>query len=400
MSFERKSKMSMGKEIMENAMARFFTKPCLSDNFSGQKLRQIYKLLNISSEDDQNVKILDQDKTLILVHFLNPTESTKHIRGAIVDTAGDHPQIVCASFPHTYDRELEDKEVEKFVFSKENTLVSNAYEGTILRLFYSHVHEAWVMSTHKKINGYSSKWAAECFGETFDRLWGDENYYNNLDDKCCYIFLLSDPKNRLVCEIPKETLYLVGVYRQNPDGTMTRIHPLPDIGNPNIKTTQYLPVHSHEELKSAVQELSFKNTTGILLCNLDNPTEALKIMAPGYNSLRQVRGGEPNLKLRYLEVKLQGKSEDIRALYPEHKQIFDTVETCYTKLPHHLSLYYEKRYVRGEYLRVPQEEFTIISRTHDSFDKNLNVVDNIRRELNSSTARQLNAMIKNMSTYT
>ncbi len=422
------------KNEVELSMRRFLSKPKISDL---EKAEMVYKLLEITPEDAKNaeIRILDEKKddnpslqgggsglsprrgdNLILVHYLILTPKVHHIRGIVIDIESE--KIVATSFPYTDEISLEDLSEEYLnldfddsdpSFQEDSLQESSlqeaqrrdptftiAYEGTILRVYRG--GETWYMSTHKKIDGRRGRWSGPTFGEMFDDMWGKNRKFEDyLNPKNCNVFLLSHKDNRLVCEIKESKLYHVGTFESEENGGMKRVSGKLLKSHPNVVDQESLKISSFKDLLETANKLDWRECTGLLVTSVsDNKLKCLKILPKKYTEQRDIRGGEPNLRLRYLQLREKGEKEKIRKLYPEKLSFFNDVEKEIDGLTPYLGDIYIRRYRQGNYLRLPQEIYITLEKTRRNYNRKLTLEENIVEHLNTGTARQINAIIRCM----
>ena len=376
------------KRLGVRRMEKFASKPRISDLFSPPQCKKIYRLLDITESDSSNVRILDEvllsSGSLVLYSHLEPTPTTNHIKGIIVHHAPyADPVIVCQSYPHTPELSVEDASLPQYrelVTIDESTEVTNAVEGTILRVFCVN-NGAWYISTHKKIDGTLSKWSGPTFGELFYDIWGEIGLRKHLIPGYCYVFLLRHPKNRVVCELEKELL-LVAVYEPNYNGKLRKmsrremLFAIPDDTGLNADRPQLthpymvqhtLPISTTEKLLEVAGLLDPCRSTGLLVCK-DEGKKLFKIVAPGYEKLRAARGNEANIYMGYLSALRDGSVETmktLREIYPADRGAFDEIEEMYRLLPDSLLDLYNTRYIQSRYLRLLPVEHFVVSRAHE-----------------------------------
>lgn len=379
--------------------SRLLEKPLISEEFP-DKANLIFELLKVNPEEDKNLRILDQvaDENLILVHYIEPNRKNRHIRGIIVDV--DQMKVVAKSFPYTEEVPTNQPDETLDISLGEKYEVTKAYEGTIIRVFQGEVGKKWYMSTHRKIDGTRSRWSGPTFGEMFDEIWGTPHKWDDyLVSGNCYIFLLSHGANRLVCEVSTPSLYHLQTFTQverdmiPTNKALTKIHP-------NVKQQIRLPLTSIDEIVKEAGLLDWRECSGLLVTNYSakdgDISECWKIVPDEYNSRRLIRGNEPNFRLRYLQLKKEDSEKSIRELFPEKKDLFDKVEKDLLKLPDFLSEYFVERYYNKRFIYLPRDIHAILKDTSIGFDTSLKVEDNIKRRLEKSDARQINATIRFM----
>lgn len=383
---------------------RFLEKPKIS-SLDEQISNKVFELLEVSPEEDSNLRIFDQipEDSLILIHYLEPTETCKHIRGIVIDV--ENEKIVAKSFPYTDDILITDKEQLSTISLKDNYEVTKACEGTILRIFQGKISKKWYISTHRKINGRRSRWSGPTFGEMFDSIWGEEDFSKYFESGYCYIFLLSHIENRLVCKVPETRLIHVQTYQER-DSNLS-ISSFCKKNHPNVKSKEVLELGNNlEDLTKFASNLDWREYSGILITTyteengyrtIDN---CWKLVTPEYYERRGIRGNEPNLKLRYLQLR-QNDDEDadvssIRKLFPEKEELFNTVESQLKELPAFLENYYIERYREGNFMILPKETHILLENTRLNFNFQLSIKENLQNHLKVSKGRYLNAMIRFM----
>ena len=297
---------------------KFLSKPEITDPI-------ILKLLNVPEDQSSFVRIFDEyPNGLQLVHYISSSnDHVNHLRGVIVATSENPPRVVCKSFPYTPEFlsnvfDMSDEDIAKSV-------AFEGHEGTILRVFY--YDKQWYVSTHKKINGTMSRWSSPTFGELFKECWGmvnkdDEFDFSILNQDYCYVFLMSHPLNRLVCEQNSPALFHVATY--------DTINNMKDINvqlsNSMVSYPIVLNFGTKKEVIDYVNTMTWSKYSGIILYSPDG--KMCKVVNSDYYYRRQIRGNEPNLKLRYLQLERMDKIKpsELIELLPEKKDYFKKVD--------------------------------------------------------------------------
>lgn len=393
-------------------MDKFSSKPRISELFVGKSASQIYKLLDITEADDENVRILDEATTtngvLMLYSHLLPTPTVSHVKGIIVrHTAFSDPVIVCQSYPHTIELDISEAAQlpnRGYLTIDKDTEVTCAWEGTILRVFC--VDKEWYISTHKKIDGTSSRWAGPTFGELFYDIWGKEDLKTHLIDGYCYVFLLRHPKNRIVCSSTNEIL-LVAVYEPDYNGRLRKMDrremnfAIPTDTKHPYTVQPLVNVSTFEQLFELASRVDPSVTTGTLIYKKATESGKLdsfvKIVAPGYDKLRLIRGNEPRIGISYLTLLRANNTEGakiLRTQFPEEKELFSRIDSAYSTLETRLLSMYTTRYINHQYLRLPGPENFVVHKTHSLVvERNITPVLAIKDVLATSTPAQLYALI-------
>jgi len=400
---------------------RFAEKPKITELFP-RKSPIIYKLLGVSAKENDNLRVLDEapDDNLILVHYLEPTSEVDHIRGIIIDV--EREIVVAESFPFTQEHLPTSDEVKSIPLGPDCE-VTKAYEGTILRVFRGNVTGNWYLSTHRKSNGHRSRWAGPTFGEMFREIWGEkEDYDIYLAPKNCYVFLLSHGENRLVCHIPIPCIHHVQTFTPGPQGQMVSVPRAKSFlkDHPNVKPQEVLPITTTEALVKEANSLRWEECSGLLITQYSegvpkgHDSEGVpkghdsegrtikncwKLIPIEYHERRNIRGNEPNFRFRYLQLmkELGGQgTKQIRELFPEKKDLFDKVDQQLNEVPRFLEGLYRERYFEKNFVYLPREIHVTLENTRSSYDPQNSLEENLRENMGTSDARQLNAMIRFM----
>jgi len=111
------------------------------------------------------------------------------------------------------------------------------------------------------------------FGQMFDEAWGDEEVTGK--PGYMYVFLVSHPENRLVCQIPEPCLRLVSVFA--PSGKDMVELPFDEWISPNSRVQIQTPlaIDSSDALLEQYADLDHMACTGLLVTI---PGEVVKVL--------------------------------------------------------------------------------------------------------------------------
>ena len=239
-------------------------------------------------------------------------------------------------FKTTYNNNSEAIKLELFV------------EGTMIMLYYNSDTEEWETSTRGNIGANTSffqnkskKTFRNMFDESCNMSFLD---INKLNKDLCYIFVMNHPDNRIVtkCDIPE--LYLVKVYKitNNEDETFnvdvlnnlstikhTIINTLikyPDdyMKSIDMNINKCMDVNNNINytlIEACVNMLHY-NYMGFVIYDSARDIRT-KIRNQKYEYVRKLRGNQPKLDYRYLELKKNKNINKYLQYFPEHKENFD-----------------------------------------------------------------------------
>jgi hypothetical protein len=353
------------------------------------------------------IRQYDSIDDLQLYHFVECTNSSpkeiKEYRGII--KSGN--KTVCKSFG--FVEEYTNSELEKNgelktkldqILPSSNCFLSE--EGTLLRCYFH--NNQWFLSTHKKIDAFNSMWGncKKSFGELFiDALdcldlqveVNDEKFdvfCSMLDRSFVYTFLLgSTEENRIVCDgFNSPTIFFTGKFDTKNNFSLSFINDTP------FNSPEKLSFQNSKELLE--YPVNFTKNQGILIYN-EEDSVCIKIVSDTYHFYSQIRGNEPNIRIRYLQ--LLNNPEDVtilRMMYPEFEHIFDECDKILTKIVNKLVRTFRERYIDGKYVFTNPIEHFILVRLLKIYNRTNNFpsLKMFTDELNSEPYHRLNSLIE------
>ena len=369
---------------------------------------------NIEAQGDR-IKLTDHDDEtgLDLFSYVNCTsddsELVKNCRGVVFKD----DKIVMKAFPYTTEYgETEMELIEKNIIPYfSGCKFFDSHEGALIRMF--NFSGKWFISTHRKLNAFRSKWASnESFGTSFKKALeaevennsvlsnslpeGDENllerFQKTLDPEKQYMFLICNTsENRIVCIPPSRlALYHVGTFVG--DDLVMDV----DINIPHPREHKF---SNSEELYNYVRDVDPRDLQGVIIFTPNNLQ--YKILQRDYQELFRVRGNEPSIKFRYLQVRMNKKFTDmLYTLYPEMGETFDEYENCLYDVAGNIYNAYVQRFIKKTYITVPKEDFVVVKECHSWHEQNRQVnrinMDKVIEVLNRQPPTNLNRMIRRL----
>ena len=369
-------------------------------------------------EKNKQIKLVDSDVEagLDLFSYIHcestDSELLKRCRGVVFK--GD--QVVMKGFPYTYELNEEDNVPEiREKIDMENCSFYDSHEGSVIRMFY--FNGKWYLSTNRKLDAFRSKWASkDSFGSFFKKALqyefennekliekiGEynketdiENVINIFADKCLdqnkqYMFLLLNNKeNRIVCnQSETPTIFHVGTFI---DGNLSMDE------NVGIQYPQRHYFKTIEDLLHYVYNVDYKKLQGVIVFAPNNLQ--IKVFNKDYHYLYNVRGNEPSIKFRYLQVRTNiDFKESMYFLYPEYSGNFDKYENYIFDIAGDITNSYIDRFIKKNYVTVPVEEFNVIRKCHswhieNRLENKINV-NKVIEILNAEPPTNINRMIK------
>jgi len=360
-------------------------------DFDEEANLQLFCYVRCSAEDEDNIK---------------------QCRGVVFN----NENVVMQAFPYTIEiAHTEMADIEKNIGPIiENCSVFDAYEGTLIRVF--NFAGKWFTSTHRKLNAFRSKWSSkESFGTTFKRALEFEVENNEklksalpqngeclidrfqtiLDTQKQYMFLiLHNEENRIVCDAPSNpTLYHVGTFV---DSLLVMTE---DIFIPQPKKHNFTSLN---ELVNYVKNINIRDMQGVIIFAPNN--KQYKIIHQEYLNFFNVRGNEPSVKYRYLQVRMDSlMCNNLYHLYPKSASDFEEYENILYAIAQMIYTSYVDRYIKKQWVTVEIEEFNVMRKCHSIYEadrKSRITLNKVMQVLNQQSPTNLNKMIRRFQNKT
>lgn len=374
------------------------------------------------------IKVVDKNDELDCYCYTNDVCDSQDIspdmkdtilsyRGLVTDKKGN---TVLKSFPFTPEYNVEDTDNYSHIFNlnkNTNVHVFKSYEGCLIRMFYH--SNKWYVSTHRKLNAFDSRWGGtKSYGTIFkntlfdyydnnqlfrDKLSKDNTtsslygkFCNTLNKEKQYMFLLRNTQeNRIVCQSPNESrlFHVATIYKGCID-----LKDCIDIPKP-----EEIPMfNDNNELKEYVDSIDIKVNPGVIVF-LDNIP--LKISNSEYMRLKNIRGNESSIKYRYLQLRCDGMTDELKelySLYPESQADFNMYESIIEEVINDIHNMYLQKFVFKENINIPSHKYKIMRTAHGWFiqdrDNRRVTKDVICAIVDELPASVLNSIIKKKKT--
>ncbi|MDC0230793.1 hypothetical protein OAK19_02415 [Aureispira] len=345
---------------------------------------------------NNEIKLLDSDpdNNLSLYSYIKCTDDSKDIvknsRGLIFHDN----KLLVKSLGYTADYIPNDiRQNSDLIGDITKCNIYESEEGCLLRVF--NFNNKWYICTHRKLNAFKSKWSSkESFGEIFrnavNYIKPYDEFLNTLNKDYKYLFLVrNNYENRIVCQAPeKATIFHVGTYDSENNFIITE-----DVGVSYPKKCSFQNI---EDMLAFIENEGFNRIQGVIVFS---PNKVFKILNKEYLEFFKIRGNEPSIKYRYLQVRMDSeKSNKLYFLYPKFGDIFDEYEDLIYKAAQQINFYYIRRFIKKKYVTVPKEEYEVMKACHEwhktDREKNRISIRKVISVLNDQSATSLNKIIK------
>lgn len=323
--------------------------------------------------------------------------------------------IVIDGLPYIRSFKTSDDDLLPFLDSLDQFRTFLSHEGILLRIFY--FKNKWFVSTNKKLNAFRSKWSSkDSYGNilknAIDYLYSKENsdvfnllkntnvvnpyksFLDTLDKDNIYLLLLNNTyENRIVCNSPEfPSVYHVGTFI---DKKLNLDH---NISLPKLQEKQF---ESNEDLVHFVDEISVQSNPGVYVFDKNNTP--YQISKDEYYKLCSVRGNEPSIKFRYLQIRMDREKVDmLYYLYPRFADQFDNYENILYECAKQINYNYIKRFIKKKYITVPREDYQIMKKCHEwhlqDRERNRISLTKIIEVMNDESSTILNRIIRKYKT--
>lgn len=271
-------------------------------------------------------------------------------------------QLIYRGFPFTEEITCDNvSRLEKINLA--DFKISWSYEGTIVK--FMHVDDKWLMTTHRKLNAFKSRWASKTsfghlFVEALQKDYGFPSYEDFLDQlqtsRRYHFILINNADNRIVVrpELQEESIYLVLVT----DDRDRRLAVHEAIGF--IPINDSIRFDSVADLVRAVRDIDPFEKQGVLLFSEDYRVQ-YRVLNSVYADYANVRN---NISCRAFCYCIARRDADKRRkyleLYPDSAPIAEWFESRIPVIAAELLLAYKNRYIMKNYVHVSQERHGLL----------------------------------------
>ena len=331
------------------------------DDNNGKNILNLLKLTNkcwLDGEEEYNILKYDKSKvTPELVRTSGLFRSVVHSNGNIL--AFSPPKSICEG--HFFS-----------IYPPSECYAEEIVDGTMINLFYDKYKKVWEISSKSTFGAKclffnNSEYKEEySFRYMFFEVCKEIGFdYTSLPKENCYSFVFQHPRNRIVVPIKKMKLYLIASYRINNENyTITKLQEEEEsyfLKGTSIQTPKPYNFTTYDDLEALISVMNEDyQDAGIMIYHSASGLRT-KIRNPNYEFVKGLRGNQPKLQYRYLELRKQGKVAAYLRYYPEalpefnkfKKQIHTFTEELHT---HYIACYIKKN--------NPLVEFEEKFRTH------------------------------------
>lgn len=356
----------------------------------------------------EQVNTMDEEENLKILSYVEcgneSPEGLKKMRGVVQEV--DTGNVLFDTFPYTdeYDADLEtDREKLVELLKEGGWEAFYSLEGALIRVFWYKTR--WYVTTNKKLNAFKSHWSSrKSFGEMFAEGLSNassppdtdalEKMLASMDKTYVYFFLVGyNQENRIVCRVGSPVVFIGRWNKENPVLDREWKHTPSTLSSPS--RIEYETV---EEMMEKIRSVDIQQYQGIILFHKKDNRQ-IKIYSPGYKTLCDVRGNNPNIRFRYLEVRNDPNvRKALSDMYPIYQDMFLESENIIYQIAKLVRFYYIQRYIKNKYVTLPKEEYILMKKCHEWYlsnrEENKITVTKVYELLNKEETVSLYKMIR------
>ena len=328
--------------IKENKINDFLNlKAILESQQFGLKIKEDNELPNL-------FLIHTQDTSNFSLKFIN------ECNGIIMDK--NTFQIVC----YTFDK-CADKLLTSDLFDYDNLYYENAFEGTLIRLYY--YNNKWNVSTKKCLNASKSKWISnKNFAELFNECIEQYNITNKLNTSYCYSFIITHPENKIVVPYTEPNLYHISTR------DMTTLQEI-EINIDVPKSERFiLPKDNLNSLIDNINNSKLLLYEGCIL--IDTKYNRIQVKGDYFRMVRSLWGNTNNRFYRYIELRKNiNILQEYLTFFENDKLEFIKFEEQICLLAKEILKVYADKHITKTNVKIPFYFAKIIYKLHGDFYK-------------------------------
>ena len=246
-------------------------------------------------------------------------------------------------------------------YNEKDCVAQEYIEGTMINLFYDATAKDntgdWQISTksavgadvgfsihkNKKICTFRNMFLDICNEVSLDFEVLNKNY--------CYSFVMQHPNNVIVSPIKDKSLYLISIYEIDNDKKCVTELSSNDMQNYfttlhiNVKFPQEYDVPSYLTIKNKWASFNTPYTCQGIVIKHTESGERTKIRNPNFEYVKRLRGNQPKLLFRYLQLRQTKTLTKYLQYFPNEKEAFDIFRQQIHAFSEELHDYYLKYHI-------------------------------------------------------
>jgi len=259
-------------------------------------------------------------------HFVDGTEYDVEKIGKYRSVVYKNDKLLAYSPPKSWN-------LQTFMskYSAKECYAEEIVEGTMINLFYDKDIQKWEIATKSSFGANTTFYMnneSNTNNKTFRQLFFDvcktiQFDYTVLPTDYSYSFVFQHPENRIVVPFNECKLYLIDAYLID-EYKITELNETDKynllnttINNINVLAPQPYNFSSYDDLETLLHFMNedYKNV-GIMIYHTETKHRT-KMRNPNYEFVRYLRGNQPKLQYRYLELRQNDQVSAYLRYFPE-----------------------------------------------------------------------------------
>jgi hypothetical protein len=200
-------------------------------------------------------------------------------------------------------------------------------DGVLIGQFWDRKTESWRVHTRSTLDARCRYFSKRSFSVLFYEALGPVvPNLEVLDTSVCYSWVLSHPENRIVCEVPKPAVTLVGQYRVAEDASFVEI---PREETPAALAAALPKAFSTTDVMGTLGMMAAMNgslkSQGIVMKCAGQPMKRWKLRSQLYKTVRHMRGNQARLDFLWMDMWSKGTLNEYLRYYPEERSAINSV---------------------------------------------------------------------------
>lgn len=222
---------------------------------------------------------------------------------------------------------IEVKDIKDLEIENNNVFFEELIDGTMINVFW--FENNWLISTRSEIGGYNKWNDKKSFKDLFNECLDFD--LNNLNQDCCYSFVMRHQNNRNIAKIDQNELILVEMYNN-----LNRV----DYDNYPDFCKKVNRTNKLEEIK-----YNLDNSDYLKGYTLKIDDKRYKIVNNNFEKIKKIKGNRNNLFLTYFDLRKNGQLKEYFNYFPENTSLFEEYRDKVHRFSNELYTTYKDTYI-------------------------------------------------------
>lgn len=300
----------------------------------------------------KNIVVKGNEKRVILISKLFDNNFQKEADNCVIDV--ENMKVICSS---PYYEKLELKQNQEKIeqdMKWEDVTIEELIDGTVIRIYFD--QDEWKIATLHTYDASVAYWYSnKSFKDLFLECSKQFLNWENLDKECSYGFIIRHPENKIVTHYELKDIIHIFTIKNFQEIEV-------DLG---ILKPQKIKFDNFDSMICACLQLNYY-LPGFLITYNGIKT---KYISPHYSYVKGIKGNINNMKIRYLQLRKNGQSNEFLLYYPEMIIMVQEMEQKIIKKVQDLFKKYIDIKVNKKWYDLDKLEKYIIYKVHEIYLK-------------------------------